>query len=86
MVQTVYGSKGEGRISIAKRGLRLRGPWRGPAACPIYARADGGGSRLMYAVSGTVQSSSGNETTDGSPKEPRWSSDFILARHLTPAK
>ena len=30
MVQTVYGSKGEGRVSIAKRGLRLRGPRRGP--------------------------------------------------------
>ena len=86
MAKTVYGSKGEGRISIAKRGLRLRGPWRGPAACPFYARAGGGGSRLMYAVSGTVQSSSGKETTDGSPKERQWPSDFILAWHLTAAK
>jgi hypothetical protein len=57
MAKTVYESKGEGRISRAKRGLRLRGPWRGPTACPFYARADGGGSRLMYAVSGMVQSS-----------------------------
>jgi hypothetical protein len=40
----------------------------------------------MYAVSGTVQSSSGKETTDGKPKEPQWSSDFILAWHLTAAK
>ena len=50
MVQTVYGSKGEGRISIAKRGLRLRGPRRGPAAHQRIDRAGGQGKSLISAV------------------------------------
>jgi len=56
MVQTVYGSKGEGRISIAQRGLRVPGPRKGQTACPVYARAGGGGKRLINAIGGTVQS------------------------------